>query len=252
MTNPLVISLAVFACLFGAALLGILLRQRLPQHHLAEESKDSVRIGMGSVATMAALVLGLLVASTKSAYDAEKDEVTQLAARVIYLDQLLINCGPAAGETRNVLRRTVASAVLRLWPQADVATERSVPAAAWSQDLPRAIQQIRTTDDAQLAFKSQAAALAHQLAQTRWLLFEQAESSLSVPLIVIMVFWLTLTFVSVGLFAPPNGTVLTAQCLAALSVAGALFLILELDQPFSGMIHISSKPLVNTLKQLSL
>jgi nitric oxide reductase large subunit len=86
----------------------------------------------------------------------------------------------------------------------------------------------------------------------RWLLFEQMESSISYPLLTIMVFWLALTFLSAGLFAPANGTVITAQATAALAVAGAIFLILELDHPFDGFVRISSEPMLNALKQLML
>jgi hypothetical protein len=199
---------------------------------------------------MAALVLGLLVASTYGAYDTEKNEVTQMAAKIVHLDQLLINCGPGARESRELLRRTVRSAILRIWPAAEVGQGTPTPADAWTQALPRAIQGIPAADDAQRTFKSQAAALANDLGQMRWLLFEQTESSLSVPLLVIMVFWLALTFVSVSLFAPPNATAIVAQIMGALSVAGAIFLILELDQPFGGLIRISSKAMLEALSHL--
>jgi hypothetical protein len=230
--------------------MGWLLGRRLPEHHLNDSTKDAVRLGMGSVATMAALVLGLLVASAKSSFDTERTEVIQLTAKVIHLDQLLANCGPGSKESRELLKRAVRSATLRIWPTAEVERAEEPPAKVWSQGLPQAIQQIPTSNDAQSTFKSQAAALANELAQLRWLLFEQTESSISTPLVVIMVFWLALTFASVSLFAPQNGTVLTAQFMSALSVAGALFLVLELDRPFSGMVHISSKPMVSALQHL--
>jgi hypothetical protein len=249
--NPILTAAVVFATLFSAGLLGIWLRQRLPHHHLKDETKEAVRIGMKSVATMAALVLGLLVASTYGAYDTEKNEVIQLAAKIIHLDQLLINCGPGATESREVLRGAVRSATLRIWPAAEVGQGTPAPADAWTQALPKAIQAISTSDEAQRTFKSQAAALANDLGQMRWLLFEQTESSVSAPLLVIMVFWLALTFVSVGLFAPPNATVIIAQLTAALSVAGAIFLILELDRPFDGLIRISSGPMLNALGYLA-
>ena len=249
--NPLLVAAIVFAALFCASLVGIWLRRRLPDHHLSDETKDAVRIGMKSVATMAALVLGLLVASTYGAYDTEKNEVIQMAAKIVHLDQLLINCGPGAAESRGVLRGALRSAILRIWPTAKVEQGTPAPADAWTQALPRAIQGISTSDDAQRAFKSQAAALTNELGQMRWLLFEQTESSISVPLLVIMVFWFTLMFVSVSLFAPPNATFHVAQVLAALSVAGAIFLILELDAPFDGLIQISSRPMLNALSHLA-
>lgn len=251
--NPFIISFAVFAVLFGAALLGLRLRRRLPEHHLSDDTKDAVRLGMGSVATMAALVLGLLVASTKSAYDTEKGEVIQMASKAIWLDRLLANYGPEAGQCRSLVRRALDSAVLRIWPDTlfEHTNHTIDPGAVWSRDLPLAIQKLNAQDDAQRTFKSQAAATAAELGQMRWLLFEQTQSSVSTPLLVIMVFWMALTYASIGLFAPPNGTAVTAQMFAAIAVAGALFLILELDEPFSGLVRISSEPMLNAIHEIS-
>ena len=251
--NPVFISFAVFAVLFGATLLGLRLRRRLPEHHLGNDTKDAVRLGMGSVATMAALVLGLLVASTKNAYDTEKGEVIQMAAKAIWLDRLLANYGPEANECRNLVKNALHSALMRIWPDAQVQRHHQLldPGEVWSRDLPLAIQKLTPKDDTQRTFKDQAAAAAADLGQMRWLLFEQTQSSISTPLLVIMVFWMALTYASIGLFAPPNGTAVTAQLLAALAVAGALFLILELDTPFSGLVRISSEPMVNALQEIS-
>jgi len=251
--NPVFISLVVFAALFGAALLGLRLRRRLPEHHLSTDTKDAVRLGMGSVATMAALVLGLLVASTKSAYDTEKGEVIQMASNAIWLDQLLVNYGSEANGCRALVRKALHSAILRIWPDAKLQNHHQPldPGAVWSRDLPLAIQKLAPQDESQRTFKSQAATAAAELGQLRWLLFEQAQSSISTPLLVMMVFWMALTYASIGLFAPPNGTVVVAQFLAALAVAGALFLILELDSPFSGLVRISSEPMVNAMQEIS-
>jgi hypothetical protein len=248
--NSFLVSTAVFAALFGSTLLGLRLRRRLPDDHLSDKTQDAVRIGMGSVATMAALVLGLLVASTKGAYDTQKSEVTQLAAKIVCLDQTLANYGPAATECHKVLRVAAQSAILRIWPGSEVGSNSVAPGKVWGRDLPQAIQQLAPQTDAQRMFKSQAAQLANELAQMRWLLFEQSQSSISTPLLIMMVFWMALTYASVGLFAPGNATVVGAQFLAALAVAGALFLILELDQPFDGLIRISNQPMLNALSQM--
>src|SRR5216117_2608403 len=106
----------VFACLFGAGLLGMCVRAALPQHHQSADTKDAVRIGMGLVATMAALVLGLLVASTKGSYDNQKSEVEQVAAKIAFLDRVLAAYGPETAETRNLLRHVVDGAITRMWP----------------------------------------------------------------------------------------------------------------------------------------
>jgi hypothetical protein len=240
----------VFLSLFGAILLGMYLRSVLPEHHLSAEAKESVRIGMGSVATMAALVLGLLVASTKGTYDAEKAEVTQMAAKIIYLDRLLASYGPETKEARDVLRSSVESAMTRIWSSTDSQHGPVDPSTSWTESLPNAIQKLAPKNEMQTSFRSQAASLIADLGQMRWLLFEQEETSISVPLLVIVISWLAIIFLSVGLFAPPNGTVIVALLLSALSVSAAILLILELDMPFDGLIQISNEPMRNALSHL--
>src|SRR5881398_2532410 len=114
--NSAITGAVVFACLFGAGLLGVRVRAALPEDHLSSDTKDAVKVGMGLVATMAALVLGLLVASTKGTYDTQKSEVTQMAAKIVFLDRVLANYGPETAKTRELLRGSVGSAINRMWP----------------------------------------------------------------------------------------------------------------------------------------
>lgn len=109
------VSLIVFACVFGGAMLGMLLHSVLPNHHLSSESKDIVKLGMGMVATMSALVLGLLVASAKGAYEAQRAELTQMAANLAMLDRVLANYGPETKEARAMLRETVVQDLDQFW-----------------------------------------------------------------------------------------------------------------------------------------
>jgi hypothetical protein len=218
---------------------------------MSKSTKDAVRIGMGSVATMAALVLGLLVASAKGTYDTQKAEVIEMSAKIVCLDHLLENYGSEASKCRVLLTSASRSTLYRLWPETNINQDEPPPSTIWGRELPLAIQELDPRSDAQRTFKSQAAELAKELGQMRWLLYEQAESSISTPMLVIMVFWLSLTFMSVGLFAPANATAVFAQLLGALSVAGAIFLILELDHSFSGIIRISSSPMLNALARLA-
>ena len=241
----------VFACLFGAGLLGMRVRAILPETHLNPDTKDAVKVGMGLVATMAALVLGLLVASTKGAYDAQKGEVTQMAAKIVFLDRALANYGPETAETRDLLRRSVGSAINRMWPDRKISqTAQLDPSATSGEAFFNSIQQLSPQNDAQRSLKSQAVQVTTDVGQMRWLLFEQTESSISVAMLIVLIAWLAIIFTSVGLFAPPNGTVIVALMLSALSVAGAIFLIMELDMPFDGVIQISPAPMRNALNHL--
>ena len=242
--------LCVFTCVFGAAASAMLIRNALPKHHLSADTKDTVKLAMGLVATMAALVLGLLVASAKGSYDLQKSEVVQMAGKVAFLDRVLAHYGPEAADARAVLRRALEVAIAHIWPEKKLQKVQLAPTAAGGEALFDVLQKLAPQNDAQRALKAQALALASDLGQMRWLLFEQAGSSISTPLLVIVVFWLAILFFSFGLFGPSNTTAVAALMVAALSVSGAIFLVLELDQPFNGLIRISSQPMVAALSQL--
>jgi hypothetical protein len=246
--NPVEVSAIIFSCIFGGAILGMWLRGVLPEHHLSAETRDLMKLGVGLIGTMAALLLGLLVASTKSSYDARSSELTQMAANTILLDRMLAHYGPETGQIRGILKIAVARTIDQVWPKNG--KEGGLTSQTGGEVIYDKIQELMPRSDTQRAIKSQAESMAITLGQTRWLLFEQSGSSISMPLLVVVVFWLSTLFVSFGLFAPRNATAILTLLVSAISVAGALFLILELDRPFSGLIQISSTPLRNALEVL--
>lgn len=251
--SALLVAAIVLVCIFAGALLGMILRGVLPAHHLSDESKDVVRLGTGLVATMAALVLGLLVASAKSSYDTQRDGLDEIAANVTLLDTVLAQYGPPAQEARASLRRVVAGAIARLWP-ADASQEPTLAAAettAGGKLLRAQILALAPANDMQRALQSQALQVETNLARGRLLLVAQHESTaISGLFLVILSFWLVVLFASFGLFAPRNATVVAALLISALSVSGAIFLILELNQPFKGLMQISSTPLRSAFAHL--
>ena len=243
--EPLQLSAIIFFCIFGGAVLGMWLRGVLPQHHLDTETKDLIKLGVALIGTMAAMLLGLLVASAKSAYDARRSELTQMAADTILVDRVLAHYGPETGEARGLLKATVVGMLDRIWGNKDEGAPQTRNEILFDK-----IQELAPQNDSQRALKSQVESMAFNLGEMRWLLFEQGGSSISTPFLVVVVFWLSTLFVSFGLFAPRNATAFLTLLISALSVAGALFLILELDHPFSGLIQISSTPLRNALSVL--
>jgi hypothetical protein len=247
--SSIAISLIVFLCLFGGTVIGILLGGTFPEHHLSSDSKDTVRVAMGLVATMAALVLGLLVSSAKSSYDTQSAELTDMSARVILLDRVLAHYGPETQEARDLLRGAVADSLDRIWPQERRKTSAAAPSFS-AEGLLDKIQALSPTDDTQRSLKAQALSMAIGLSQTRWLIFEQGATSVSKPMLVILVFWLTAIFLSFGLFASRNATATAALFVSGLSVSCAIFLILEMYTPFGGLIKISSAPLRSALAHL--
>jgi hypothetical protein len=248
--NSFLVGSIIFACVFSAALLAMRLRARLPDHHLGADTKDTVKLAMGLVATMSALVLGLLVASAKGSYDSQRTAIIQMAGKAVYLDRVLAHGGPEAIEARATLRQALEGAMAQLWPASSGRPAQLAPNLARGEAIFDAIEKLTPQTEAQRTIKTQALAAAWDLAQMRWLLFEQSGSTISTPLVVVVVGWLAMLFFSFGLFGPSNGTAVAALLVAALAVAGAIFLILELDRPFGGLITISNQPVLNALSQL--
>lgn len=244
--SPIKESILIFGCMFGSGLAGLWLRSLLPEHHLNNETKDVVKLGVGLVGTMAALVLGLLVASAKGAYDVRRSELTQMAANTILLDRMLAHYGPQTAEIRGILKLAAVRLDDQIWSN-DPNIQGGRSANVSGEILFDKIQDLVPSTDAQRALQSQAESMAISLGQTRWLLFEQSGTSISPPFLVVVAFWLSILFISFGMFAPNNLTVTITLLVSAMSVAGAIFLILELDRPFSGLIQISDAPLKSAL-----
>ena len=248
--NSLLATIAVASSLFAALLAGRGVRRLLSDQHLNAESKDAVKFAMGMVATMTALVLGLLVSSAKDTYDTARGEIIQMAAKVTFLDRMLALYGTETADVRRELHDVVVGAVERMWPEDRNVPVRLNPDQRAGDAFFVSIQRLAPTEDTQRDLKSQAVSLAVELGELRTLLVAQSVPSVSIPLLIVVACWLVLIFFTSSMLAPPNGMTAIALAAAACSVAAALFLILELDQPFSGMLRISSEPMLVVLQHL--
>jgi hypothetical protein len=248
-TSPIAISVVVLACVFGGALLGIFLHSILPSEYLDSDSKGAVQLGMGVVGTTVAVALGLLIAAGKGFYDTQSSEVTQLAADVVLLDKILNHYGPESKEIRDLLRSSVAHMVDATWGRNSSDMTRFTLSAGSEVFLVR-IPELSPQNDSQRLLQSQALSAALKLAQTRSLLIAQKSSSVPMPLLAVLVFWLALLFMSFGLFVRPNLVVVVSLFASALAVCCAVYLILEMYQPYRGLIQVSSAPLRTALAQL--
>lgn len=240
----------VFACVFGGALLGMILRKLLPQHHLSDDSKGIVMIAMGLVATMTALVLGLLISSAKSSFDTLSSEITGASSKMILLDRTLADYGLETKEARDLLRSAVAAALGQMESKESANPRQLRVSTREVESLYEKIQELLPKDDRQRSLRAEALSILKEIRQTRVLIYEQQSTSISMPMLVILVSWLTALFISFGLYAPANGTVVTSLLVSALSVSCAIFLILEMYTPYHGLIRISSAPLRAALTQL--
>jgi hypothetical protein len=250
--SSLTIASVTFFCCFGAALLGMVLHLNIPDHHLDIDSKDVVKLVMGLIATMAALVLGLLIASAKSSFDTQTGNLRQLAADIIQLDQILVHYGPEANETRDLLRQAVAIAHDRIWAPEGLQRENLDPLrlAQQSETVFGHARDLSPTTDAQRADKNAALQIASEIYRTRLLMFEETSSKVSWPFLAVLVFWVSVLFLGFGLFPRFNATVTVALFIGAFSVSGAIFLIMELNQPYGGLMQISDTPLRDALARI--
>src|SRR6266853_1638759 len=243
--NSLTIGFISAGCIFGGVLLGMLLQKVLPEHHLDTASKDTVKVGAGMLATLTALVLGLLVSSAKSSFDAMNAGIAQTGAKVLLVDHILADYGPETKEVREQLRNTVASGIERVWPETKTATGglRAMESVDAAKTLQAKLRELTPKNDLQKSLLAQASQIAGDVLQTRLLLVEGQQNTLPSPFLVLLIFWLAGLFISFGLFAPRNGTVLAVLLICAWSVSSAIFLVLEMNRPLDGFIKVSSAPL---------
>lgn len=250
--NHLVIALIVFMCVFGSALLGLCLRAMLPAHHLSDESIGVVKLATGLIATMAALVLGLLVSSAKTSFDTANGELVQNAATVIQLDRVLAKYGRETQEIRALLKRNYAGAVqiVASGDRSQLARLNSAETINRSEDFERKVEDLAPRNDAQRGLKTRALQLVEEVFAARWLTLLQAKGSIPISLLSVLVAWLSIIFGTFGLFAPSNGTIIAALVLCALSTSGAIFLIEEMSTPLDGVVRVSVAPMRDTLSRL--
>jgi hypothetical protein len=273
---PLLITLAVFLCAFGGILLGAYIREKLPEHHLSSDSKDIVKLSTGLIATLTALTLGLLVASANDSFRSFNDGLEKMGADTLTMDRAMAAYGPETQEAREALRQYAIIVLLVNWPEdkdkleglvtpAELAGWTSTPldATPFSQrrlaglrgakalsHIQDKLLKLTPRDDAQRWWQARALEMSGKMGEQRWLMIEQAQASIPTPFLVVLVIWLVILFVTFSLFAPRNKTVRTVHIFCAMSVSGAVFLMLELSKPTGGILKASSAPLLKVLDLL--
>jgi hypothetical protein len=248
--SALTLSGIIFLLTTAGIFLGTLLRRTLPEHHLSDATKDVVRLGVGLIATIAALVLGLLIAAAKGSFDTQTGQVRQITANLILLDNILAQYGPEARPVRADIRRTVDPFADRLWREKEAGTSGPFETDGTAEQVNLEIHNLSPHDDLQRSLQARAVQIGNDLAQVRFLLFAESENVVPRPFLAVLAFWLVIIFASFSLFSPLNVTVFTCLFLFSLSAACAIYLILELSRPFTGLMMISSAPLRNALQPL--
>ena len=211
------IALITFMCTFSGALAAMAIRRRLPDAHLSKESQDVVRLGIGLVATMTALLLGLVTAAARSGFDAQDALIRTSAANLLTLDRHLARYGPETRGTRDLIRRALAARIDAIWsPGGGARSGVGAPGTAPPvEEVENQILRLPAETESQRWFKSEALKLSEEVVKARWRALG-ASSTIPLPFLGVVIFWLTVTFGSFGLFSPQNGTVIVVLAVAAI------------------------------------
>lgn len=257
----ILVALLAFGCMAVGTWFGMRLAAALPDHHLSQDSKEAVRLGMTLIASLTALVLGLIVAAAKSSFDEQNHAVRHAAADILTLDRVLGDYGAETGPCRDALRRMVDLQLDLIWAEGSGsgAASGATPAATSAgvdsgtraiEAVDACVRQLAPGTDGQRELEGRALSLCDTLQEARWLRIESSAAPIPTVFLVIVIFWLTILFWSFGLFAPRNSTVRAVMLLCALSAAAAIYLILELEHPFDGSVRVASDPMHYTLTHL--
>jgi hypothetical protein len=243
------IAVIVFVCVFGSALLGLYLHPLLPEHHLSDESVTVIKLTIGLIATMAAIVLGLLISSAKTSFDTANAAVVRDATDIILLDRTLAQYGPETQEIRALLKQSVATGIQKITSgdPDQVASMRSPEELKRGENIQRRLAELSPHSEAQRRLQASAIQIAGEVLAMRELALLQAAGSTPMPLLITLVLWLCIIFGSFGLFTSPNMTVTTTFLLGAVSTSIAIFLILEMSTPLGGTIAVSLAPVREAL-----
>lgn len=250
--NATTVSIVMAGCMLGGIAGGWGLRAALPGDHLASESKDTIKVTTGLIATLTALVLGLLVSSANSTFNTQRDELEELAADIVLLDRTLALYGPESTDAREHLRLGLINRIRAIWPDEGAHPNKDgMSTQPEIERLQTAILGLAPRSEAQKSLQASAQGLAESLAHTRWLIaVQEQDDHVPMAFIAVLAVWTCAIFGSFSLFAPRNVTTITAMLICVLSVAGAVFLILELGDPYGGVISIPSQPLHTALEHL--
>jgi hypothetical protein len=245
--------LVTLAATLGGAVLGTLLRRWLPVSLLNTETRDVVRLGVGLLATLSAVAISLMIASAKTSYDTQDAHFRQFSANVILTDQLLAQYGPEGAGVRKLMREAVPAALDRIWAEKAIGASQYnafTPSSA-AEQVYDAIEKLAPVSDVQRLLKPRIEQASGDIARARLLMFADVDTPIQRPFLLILVFWLTVIFVSFSLFIDPGPVIAVALVVFALSIASALFLVADLSRPFSGLMQISNEHLRDALAPLN-
>ena len=250
--TPISASILVVICVFTGGFIGLLLKRLLHPDHLSKETQDVVRLGIGMISVLASLVVGLLIATAKNSYDTTASAIRYYTAELALLNETLRDYGADASKPRDLLRQYTETIFNDIWPS-DGQTPHviDVGAAVLMEHVREEVRALHPVDDEQKWLRDRTLAINEDLLRDRWLLIAEQGQSVSPVVLIVLVSWITLIFLSFGIYAPSNALVVISFFVCAVSIGGAIFLILEMDHPIDGIMQISSWPVREVRAQMN-
>jgi len=249
MTHALVGFISLVA-VFGGALLGLIVRHRLPRGHLSAETQSAVTVSVGVIGTLSALVLGLMITAANHSFSARSDEVRELSVQLVRIDRNLRRYGSEADNARRSLHAWAKAKTQQLFPEKGQAQPSSQATVIMLERVQDEILDLAPKNERQIYLRTLCLTLTSNIIQARWSLETQTGHNIPAPFLVLLIFWLAIVFASFGLFAPPNSTTIVVLLLCSLAVSGGIYLIEELDNPASGLIQISADPIRKAVSEV--
>jgi hypothetical protein len=246
--SPIAIAGIAFGVILGSALIGMVVRSRLPEHHLSGDSKDVIKLATALIGTMAALVLALLFASTRSSFEHTSAAVSRMTADLVELDQLLEDYGPDAKSLRAALRTEVGPMVDSIWREDAEARGMKPTAKPHNESVLYMLRELQPKNSVQASIQARALQVSTDLAQTQLSLFAQPSDALASTFMIVLVVWLMFIFAVFSMSSPPNATLGIVLGVCILSASTAIYLILELGLPFGGLMQVSNEALRTALR----
>ena len=249
--SPLHQACIAFALIIGSAALGAFLRTKLPEQHLTGDSKDVIKLAVALIATMSALVLALLFASTRTSFERTSGYVSRMTTNIAELDKLLKEYGPEAKPIRVALRDEIGPLIDSIWQEDAAPQSASAEEKGHGDSVLYMLRELTPANKVQASILARALQVSTDLGQTQLTLLSQPGDSISNTFIIVLIIWLMFIFAVFSMSSPPNATLFSVLFLCVLSASAAIYLILELGLPFGGLMQVSSDGLRTALKPLN-
>ncbi len=247
--SNLVLGVIIFLLLASSSLFALVIHPRLTNRYRNDETNTVVRLIANLFVVMASLVLGLMINSAKSTYEAVDHNVHAISKEIILFDRALRPL-PGGSETRQRILTYANHAHNLNRPTGDRLIVGDVSSEQLLSAVGTSLRAINVVDREETALLQEARQRFRTIVDLRWALVEDAEGVIPMPIIAMVVAWLVLIFASFGYRAPRNLVIVGSVVVAAGLIAGSIYLILDLDAPFSGLVQVTDEPLQRAIAEM--